>query len=106
MAHLSADNFAVLAPRKDWEKKLVAIEKEFQTLLDDHSVTSKAGITLYEKLSAKSRQNPRHSFDTAKIAAGSIKQDASRVYAYYTEDMGRQLLDEAYVLRNFETALQ
>nr|WP_317430084.1 diguanylate cyclase [uncultured Mitsuokella sp.] len=39
MAHLSADNFAVLAPRKDLEKKLVAIEKEFQTLLDDHSVT-------------------------------------------------------------------
>lgn len=106
MAHLSADNFAVLAPRKDWEKKLVAIEKEFQMLLDDHSVTLKAGITLYEKLSAKSRQNPRHSFDTAKIAADSIKQDASRVYAYYTEDMGRQLLDEAYVLRNFETALQ
>lgn len=106
MAHLSADNFAVLAPRKDWEKKLVAMEKEFQTLLDDHSVTLKAGITLYEKLLAKSRQNPRHSFDTAKIAAGSIKQDASRVYAYYTEDMGRQLLDEAYVLRNFETALQ
>ncbi len=39
MAHLSADNFAVLVPRKDWEKKLVAMEKEFQTLLDDHSVT-------------------------------------------------------------------
>ncbi|WP_295715971.1 hypothetical protein [uncultured Mitsuokella sp.] len=49
----------------------MAMEKEFQTLLDDHSVTLKAGITLYEKLSAKSRQNPCHSFDTAKIAADS-----------------------------------
>lgn len=106
MAHLSADNFAMLAERADLEEKLLALSDDFRAQNDDPSVALKAGITLYENLALENQVNPRQSFDAAKIAADSIKQDASRVYAIYTEDMGRHLAEAAYILRNFEQALQ
>ena len=105
MAHLSADNFAMLARRDHLEETITALAKKFSDSIDDPSVALKAGITLYDHLPEESRKNPRQDFDKAKIAADSIKLDAGRCYAVYTEDMGRKLADEAYVLRNFEKAL-
>ena len=106
MAHLSADNFIMLPLRKQIEEKLTAFAEDFRSQNDDPSVTVKAGITLLENLSKENRQNLRQTFDTAKIAADSIKQDASRVYAIYTEEMGQRLAESAYVLRHFEKALK
>jgi len=106
MSHLSADNFVLLARREGIEKKLTAMEKAFRAQNADPSVALKAGVTLFDKLSEEGKENPRRTFDTAKMATDSIKQDSSRVYAVYTEDMGRRLQEETYVLRNFERALE
>ncbi|MGN0950172.1 MAG: diguanylate cyclase domain-containing protein [Mitsuokella sp.] len=53
MAHLSADNFAMLAERADLEEKLLALSDDFRAQNDDPSVALKAGITLYENLALK-----------------------------------------------------
>lgn len=42
----------------------------------------------------------------AKIACDSIKGDASRSWATYTETMGKNLAARAYVLENFDRALR
>ena len=106
IAHLSADNFVVLAPRAQLEEKLTDLAREFQEIIGDPSIALKAGLTYYENLSPESQKSSRHSFDTAKIAADTIKEDASRTFAVYTETMGQKLTEEAYVLRNFDRALE
>lgn len=106
MCHLSADNFLMFAAREGIEKKLTALERAFRAQNADPSVSMKAGITLFERLSEEGRRDPRWTFDMAKIAADSIKQDSSRVYASYSEDMGRRLQEESYVLRHFEKAIE
>ena len=106
IAHLSADNFAILAPKENIRERLESLAEDLKTQVEDHSIVLKAGIMdSVELLGNDAVTNPRRAFDLAKMAADSIKQDASRTCAVYTEDMGQKLADQAYVLRNLEKAL-
>lgn len=106
IGHLSADNFALLVRREGLEDRLLEVENAFRQINDDPSVALKAGFLSPESLSWKKNDHFRQSFDKAKIAADSIKQDASRTYAEYTDEMGQHLSDAAYVLRHFDEALE
>lgn len=106
MAHLSADNFVLLPEKEGLEEKLQALAADFRSYCEDPSVALKAGLRFFDKLGTKKPENHRQDFDLAKIAADSIKKDASRVYAVYTEEMGQKLADAAYVLRHFDEALE
>ena len=106
ISHLSADNFALLVERKGLTDHLETLEQNFRRENDDPSVLLKAGFLLPANLPQGEAANYRQAFDKAKIAADSIKQDASRHYAVYTESMGRELSDATYVLRNFSEALE
>jgi diguanylate cyclase (GGDEF)-like protein len=106
IAHLSADNFALLVEEKDLIRRITDLEQDFKRENDDPSVLLKAGFLAAADLPRENLANYRQAFDKAKIAADSIKQDASRQYAIYTEAMGRQLSDAAYVLRHFDEALE
>lgn len=63
----------------------------------------KAGVCLVEE---DDIYIVRHTFDMAKIACDTIKTDATRCWAVYTRDMGEALEKRAFVLGNFNAALE
>ena len=64
----------------------------------------KAGVYRIEPDAAE--EEIRHSFDSAKVACDSIKQDGNRVVAVYEPSMGEYLNKKMYVLRHFSEALE
>lgn len=105
--HLGADKFGILTPRAPVGKKLEDIAASMDSFIGDSSVTMKAGIFEdYMDREEKMGKNSRHTFDLARLACISIRSEAGRVWALYDESMGHRLEDKAYVLRNFEKALE
>lgn len=75
-------------------------------MADDRSIALKVGIMTDKLEGTLSLQLVRGAFDEARIACDSIKGDSSRLLAVYDKTMGQKLADRAYVLRNFDEALE
>ena len=108
--HLGADNFMVLSSRDHITMRMDRMVKEINDLIQDRAIRCKAGLVLFdndhvspEKLKTMDWQGP---LDMAKLAADSIKNDGNRSWALYTPDMGQKAVDTAFVLRNFEKAME
>ena len=109
-AHLGADNFMVLPSRNHITMRMDRMVKEINDLIQDRAIRCKAGIVLFDKDHVPPEKlktmNWRDPFDMAKLAADSIKEDGNRSWAVYTESLGRDMVNTAFVLRNFENAME
>lgn len=105
ITHLGADHFAVLADAADVKIRVEAVCHEARFLLTSPNIELKAGIRYLTKLSPDTSVHFLFDNDAA-LACHSVKQDATRHFAVYTEEMGRLHRLRNYVLENFETALQ
>ena len=103
MTRLSADSFAVLAPRADVFQKLEVLCSRINAFINHPNIALQAGVCLLEN---DDIHIIRHTFDMAKIACDSIKNDAVRSWAIYTRDMGEALEKRDFVLENFDAALE
>ena len=104
VGHLTADRFVALLPADSLEAKLEQVCNEINRYIDDAGIQMKAGVYRIEPDAAE--EEIRHSFDSAKVACDSIKQDGNRVVAVYEPSMGEYLNKKMYVLRHFSEALE
>ena len=103
IAHFSADGFGVLATRDGIFQKIEIICSRVNAYINNSNIVLKAGVCLLEE---DDIHIVRHTFDMAKIACDTIKTDATRCWAVYTRDMGEALEKRAFVLENFNAALE
>lgn len=103
ISHLSADGFAVLAMKKDLFQTIEVVCSRVNAYINNSNIVLKAGVCLLEE---DDIYIVRHTFDMAKIACDTIKTDATRCWAVYTRDMGEALEKRAFVLENFNAALE
>jgi len=103
LAHLSADNFAVFADTKDAQERIEYASEQVALFINNPNIELKAGIRIFDN-DADASQTTR-AFDEAKLACESIKRDATRIYAVYSPEMGRQLTMKSYVREHFDEAL-
>lgn len=83
---------------------------EINDLIHDRVIRCKAGIVLFdedhEPPESLKTLKCRDIFDMAKMAADSIREDGNRSWAVYRPSMGRDMVNTAFVLRNFENAME
>ena len=103
IARLSADGFAVLAPREDLLPKVEFICGQVNTLIKNQNILLKAGICLLRDDDAEKIHD---AFDMAKVACDTVKADATRSWAIYSRDMSESLRNRNFVLENFDKALE
>lgn len=109
-AHAGADNFLVLPPRSGISSRMDRVVAEINGLIHDRAIRCKAGIVLFDKdhepPESLKALKCRDIFDMAKMAADSIREDGNRSWAVYNPSMGRDMVNTAFVLRNFENAME
>lgn len=103
ISHFSADGFGILAKREDIFQKIEVTCSRVNAYINNSNIVLKAGVCLLED---DDIHIVRHTFDMAKIACDTIKTDATRCWAIYTRDMGEALEKRAFVLENFNAALE
>ena len=101
--HLRSDNFSVLAEAIDVQSRIDTACQRVLAFIGNPNIALKAGIRFLTGLPSTKDLNV--AFDSeAKIACDTIKKDASRHWAVYTEKLGlrhqmqnyvREYLDEA-----------
>lgn len=104
VGHLAADQFAALLSDENLEARLEYICNEVNRYINDAGIQLKAGV--YRPSEEDTLDDLRHSFDSAKIACDSIKQDGNRTVAIYRRSMGESISNKIYVLRHFSEALE
>ena len=97
-----ADNFVALLPRKDLQDKIDEVCTAVNHYLGQRSFAMKAGIVVFD--SDASSDVIRHSFDMAKIACDSIKNDGEHSWAVFRKEMERQLEMRRFVMDHFDQA--
>lgn len=109
-AHVGADNFLVLPPRSGISARMDRVVAEINDLIHDRVIRCKAGVVLFdedhEPPESLKNLKCRDIFDMAKMAADSIREDGNRSWAVYRPSMGRDMVNTAFVLRNFENAME
>lgn len=109
-AHVGADNFLVMASRSGISARMDRVVAEINDLIHDRVIRCKAGIVLFdedhEPPESLKTLKCRDIFDMAKMAADSIREDGNRSWAVYNPSMGRDMVNTAFVLRNFENAME
>lgn len=109
-AHVGADNFLVLPPRSGISARMDRVVAEINDLIHDRVIRCKAGVVLFdedhEPPESLKNLKCRDIFDMAKMAADSIREDGNRSWAVYNPSMGRDMVNTAFVLRNFENAME
>lgn len=105
--HLGGDHFEVLAPREMLIPRLNRINESLNFYLKDSSIALKIGMVVMPEDEDNYIPVERYNlFDCAKVAADSIKNDATRFWMVYTASMGETKANQVYVLKNFEQALE
>ncbi|MGN1023656.1 MAG: EAL domain-containing protein, partial [Lachnospiraceae bacterium] len=102
--HPNADTFYALLPRDDIREKTDAVCRSVNRMLGEGGYAMKAGLVIFDK--PVSTEVLRHSFDMAKIACDSVKNDRVQNYAVFREEMQEQLELRQYVLGHFEEAMR
>lgn len=109
-AHVGADDFLVMASRSGISARMDRVVAEINDLIHDRVIRCKAGIVLFdedhEPPESLKTLKCRDIFDMAKMAADSIREDGNRSWAVYNSSMGRDMVNTAFVLRNFENAME
>lgn len=109
-AHVGADNFLVLPDRRGISARMDRVVAEINDLIHDRVIRCKAGVVLFdedhEPPESLKTLKCRDIFDMAKMAADSIREDGNRSWAVYNPSMGRDMVNTAFVLRNFENAME
>lgn len=109
-AHVGADNFLVMASRSGISARMDRVVAEINDLIHDRVIRCKAGVVLFdedhEPPESLKNLKCRDIFDMAKMAADSIREDGNRSWAVYRPSMGRDMVNTAFVLRNFENAME
>lgn len=109
-AHVGADDFLVMASRSGISARMDRVVAEINDLIHDRVIRCKAGIVLFdedhEPPESLKTLKCRDIFDMAKMAADSIREDGNRSWAVYRPSMGRDMVNTAFVLRNFENAME
>lgn len=108
--HVGADNFLVMASRSGISAQMDRVVAEINDLIHDRVIRCKAGVVLFdedhEPPESLKTLKCRDIFDMAKMAADSIREDGNRSWAVYNPSMGRDMVNTAFVLRNFENAME
>ena len=108
--HVGADNFLVMASRNGISARMDRVVAEINDLIHDRVIRCKAGVVLFdedhEPPESLKTLKCRDIFDMAKMAADSIREDGNRSWAVYNPSMGRDMVNTAFVLRNFENAME
>lgn len=104
VVHLGSDNFAVLADAMDVQARIDTACQRVLAFIGNPNIALKAGIRfLTEPLSTK---DLNVAFDSeAKIACDTIKKDASRHWAVYTEKLGLRYAMQNYVREHLDEAM-
>ena len=108
--HVGADNFLVMASRNGISARMDRVVAEINDLIHDRVIRCKAGVVLFdedhEPPESLKTLKCRDIFDMAKMAADSIREDGNRSWAVYNPSLGRDMVNTAFVLRNFENAME
>jgi diguanylate cyclase (GGDEF)-like protein len=104
LCHLTGDLFEGLLRRDGLEEALSRVARVVDDYTGNDTITLKAGIYLAGP--KDDRDAIVHSFDMAKLACDSIAKDATRSYAFYTDDMGERFKMRMYIVENFDRALR
>lgn len=99
-----ADNFFGLVPREDLEEKINQACAAVNRYLGQRSFSLKAGIVKFDEVAAP--EVLRRSFDMARIACDSVKNDGEHSYAVFRKEMEEQLEKRRYILDHFDQALE
>ena len=99
-----------MASRSGISARMDRVVAEINDLIHDRVIRCKAGIVLFDKdhepPESLKTLKCRDIFDMAKMAADSIREDGNRSWAVYNLSMGRDMVNTAFVLRNFENAME
>lgn len=105
LAHLGADNFAILADAMDVEERITQACQRVQAFIGNPNIALKAGIRFLDRPCDMAELTGV--FDNeAKLACDTIKKDASRHFAIYTEQLGLRAQMQNYVREHLDEALQ
>ncbi len=104
LCHLTGDLFEGLLKRDGLEEALSRAARVVDGYTRNDTITLKTGIYLAGP--KDDRDAIVHSFDMAKLACDSIAKDATRSYAFYTDDMGERFKMRMYIVENFDRALR
>lgn len=103
VTRLSADSFAVLAPREGLFPKIELICSKIDSYTKNPNILLKAGVCLLQNSDTDIIHD---TFDRAKVACDTIKGDANHCWALYSRDMSENLEKKAFVLGHFDKALE
>ena len=104
VVHLGADNFAVLAEAMDVQSRIDTACQRVLAFIGNPNIALKAGIRFLTGLPSTKDLNV--AFDSeAKIACDTIKKDASRHWAVYTEKLGLRHQMQNYVREHLDQAM-
>lgn len=99
-----SDKFITMVRKEGEEKRIEEACRRVNEYIGNPGVVLNAGI--YSVCADSDiRVISGKSFDYAKLACDTVKNDRSRVFAYYTPGMGKAAEDRSYILENFERAL-
>ena len=103
--HLGADNFAVLAEEANVQARIDKACQRVQAYIGNPNIALKAGIRFLS--GPRSLKDLNIAFDSeAKIACDTIKKDASRHWAIYTQELGLRHKMQNYVREYLDQALE
>lgn len=103
--HLGADNFAVLAEEANAQARIDKACQRVQAYIGNPNIALKAGIRFLS--GPRSLKDLNVAFDSeAKIACDTIKKDASRHWAIYTQELGLRHKMQNYVREYLDQALE
>ena len=103
--HLGADNFAALAEEANVQARIDKACQRVQAYIGNPNIALKAGIRFLS--GPRSLKDLNVAFDSeAKIACDTIKKDASRHWAIYTQELGLRHKMQNYVREYLDQALE
>jgi diguanylate cyclase (GGDEF)-like protein len=103
--HLGADNFAVLEEEANVQARIDKACQRVQAYIGNPNIALKAGIRFLS--GPRSLKDLNVAFDSeAKIACDTIKKDASRHWAIYTQELGLRHKMQNYVREYLDQALE
>lgn len=104
LVHLGSDTFAVLADTADVQVRIDTACQRVLAFIGNPNIALKAGIRFLTGLPSTKDLNV--AFDSeAKIACDTIKKDASRHWAVYTEKLGLRHQMQNYVREHLDQAM-
>lgn len=104
VTHSSADNFLMLANRKDLTSHIEKICHRVNDYIDESDIVLKVGIRYFNE--DASEADLKKSFDEANLACMTIKSNPERMWAIYDPQMEKQAALRRYIMTHFESALE